>query len=67
MGDAHHARFGRVYRAPNVLAWDSNCPQHIPQRFEAAEVNSMLAERDKRIEDLTKELDRLRKTASTPK
>jgi len=49
------------------LAWDSNCPQHIPQRFEAAEVNSMLAERDKRIEDLTKELDRLRKTASTPK
>jgi len=49
------------------LAWDSNCPQHIPQRFEAAEVNSMLAERDKRIEDLTKELDRLSKTASTPK
>jgi len=46
-----------------VSAWDSNCPQHIPQRLEASEVNSMLAERDKRIEDLTKELDRLRKTA----
>ena len=44
-----------------VSAWDSNCPQHIPQRFEAAEVKAMLAERDKRIEDLTKELDRLRK------
>jgi predicted pyridoxine 5'-phosphate oxidase superfamily flavin-nucleotide-binding protein len=44
-----------------VSAWDSNCPQHIPQRLEAAEVNAMLAERDKRIEDLTKELDRLRK------
>ncbi len=43
-----------------VSAWDSNCPQHIPQRFEAAEVKAMLAERDKRIEDLTKELDRLR-------
>ena len=42
-------------------AWDSNCPQHIPQRFEAAEVKVMLAERDKRIEDLTKELNQLRK------
>lgn len=44
-----------------VTAWDSNCPQHIPQRLEAAEVAAMLAERDKRIEDLTKELDKLRK------
>lgn len=43
-----------------VSAWDSNCPQHIPQRCEAAEVTAMLAERDKRIEDLTKELDLLR-------
>jgi uncharacterized protein len=46
-----------------VSAWDSNCPQHIPQRFEAAEVKAMLAERDRRIEDLTKELDRLRKSS----
>jgi predicted pyridoxine 5'-phosphate oxidase superfamily flavin-nucleotide-binding protein len=44
-----------------VSAWDSNCPQHIPQRFEAAEVTAMLAERDKQIEVLKKELDRLRK------
>jgi uncharacterized protein len=44
-----------------VSAWDSNCPQHIPQRFEAAEVKTMLAERDKRLEDLTKELDRHRR------
>jgi uncharacterized protein len=43
-----------------ALAWDSNCPQHIPQRFEAADVKAMLAEHDKRIEDLTKELDLLR-------
>jgi nicotinamidase-related amidase len=43
-----------------VSAWDSNCAQHIPQRLEAAEVKVMLAERDQRIEDLTKELDRLR-------
>src|SRR5271170_3759404 len=44
-----------------VVAWDSNCPQHIPQRFEAAAVSAMLAERDKRIEELKQELDRLRK------
>ena len=46
-----------------LSAWDSNCPQHIPQRFEAAQVNAMLAERDKRIEDLIRELDRLRKNS----
>ena len=44
-----------------VSAWDTNCPQHIPQRLGAEEVDAMLAERDKRIETLTKELDRLRK------
>jgi predicted pyridoxine 5'-phosphate oxidase superfamily flavin-nucleotide-binding protein len=43
-----------------VSAWDSNCPQHIPQRLEAAEVKAMLTERDKRIEELTAELNRLR-------
>ncbi len=48
-----------------VSAWDSNCPQHIPQRLEAAEVTAMLAEREQRIEDLTKELDRLRKVPGT--
>jgi predicted pyridoxine 5'-phosphate oxidase superfamily flavin-nucleotide-binding protein len=44
-----------------VSAWDSNCPSHIPQRVEAAEVKAMMAERDKRIEELTAELNRLRK------
>ncbi len=32
-----------------VLAWDANCPQHIPQRLEAADVATALAERDRRI------------------
>ena len=32
-----------------VAAWDANCPQHIPQRFEAADVAAALAERDARI------------------
>ena len=43
-----------------VIAWDSNCPQHIPQRFEAADVAAALAERDKRIEALEAEVKRLR-------
>ena len=42
-----------------VSAWDANCPQHIPQRFEAAEVTAMLAERDARIARLEEELSRL--------
>jgi predicted pyridoxine 5'-phosphate oxidase superfamily flavin-nucleotide-binding protein len=43
-----------------VSAWDANCPQHIPQRFEAADVAAALAERDKRIEELEAQLARLR-------
>ena len=41
-----------------VSAWDANCPQHIPQRFEAADVAAALAERDKRIEALEGEIAR---------
>jgi uncharacterized protein len=47
-----------------VSAWNANCPQHIPQRFEAAEVAAALAERDKRIETLEAEIERLREAAS---
>jgi predicted pyridoxine 5'-phosphate oxidase superfamily flavin-nucleotide-binding protein len=43
-----------------VSAWDSNCPQHIPQRFEADDVAAALAERDRRIEELTEQLKSLR-------
>ena len=46
-----------------VSAWDANCPQHIPQRFEAADVAAALAERDQRIETLQAEIKRLRETA----
>jgi len=47
----------------NVLAWDANCPQHIPQRFEAADVATALAERDRRIAELEAQVALLR-TAS---
>src|ERR1700722_15698131 len=43
-----------------VAAWDANCPQHIPQRFEAADVAAALADRDRRIEELQAEIARLR-------
>jgi hypothetical protein len=43
-----------------VAAWDRNCPQHIPQRFEAADVAAAIAEREKRIEALEAEVARLK-------
>ena len=46
-----------------VSAWDANCPQHIPQRFEAADVAAALEERDRRIEELTEQLKSLRSAA----
>jgi len=47
-----------------VTAWDANCPQHIPQRFEAADVAGALADRDRRIKELEAELAQLRATAA---
>ena len=48
-----------------VTAWDANCPQHIPQRFEAAEVAAALAEKDQRIATLEAEVARLRGAPSS--
>jgi len=42
-----------------VTAWDVNCPQHIPQRFEAADVRAAMASRDRRIAELEAEIVRL--------
>lgn len=44
----------------SVVAWDANCPQHIPQRIDAADVAAALAERDKRIAHLEAEIAQLR-------
>jgi predicted pyridoxine 5'-phosphate oxidase superfamily flavin-nucleotide-binding protein len=35
-----------------VAAWDSNCPQHIPQKFDAADVAAAITSRDIRIAEL---------------
>ena len=42
-----------------VKAWDANCPQHIPPRFEAADVLAALQEKDRRIAELEAELARV--------
>jgi predicted pyridoxine 5'-phosphate oxidase superfamily flavin-nucleotide-binding protein len=39
-----------------ISAWDTNCPQHIPQKFDAADVATALASRDARIAKLEAEL-----------
>jgi uncharacterized protein len=43
-----------------VAAWDTNCPQHIPQKFDAADVATALAARDARIAELEAELAALK-------
>ena len=46
-----------------VSAWSANCPQHIPQRFDAADVAAALANRDRRIAALEAEIRSLRENA----
>ena len=48
-----------------IAAWDMNCPQHIPLRFDATEVEAIVAARDKRIRALEAEIAQLRSGQST--
>ena len=43
-----------------IAAWDTNCPQHIPQKFDAAYVAAALAQRDARIAGLEAEIAKLK-------
>ena len=43
-----------------VSAWTANCRQHIPQRFEMADVVRVVAEKDRRIAELEAEVAALR-------
>jgi predicted pyridoxine 5'-phosphate oxidase superfamily flavin-nucleotide-binding protein len=45
-----------------VSAWDANCPQHIPPRFEAEDVLTALREKELRIATLEAEVSTLRST-----
>lgn len=53
---AHYAARPEQVLVFSVAAWDANCPQHIPQRFEAEDVARALAERDARITELEAQL-----------
>ena len=43
-----------------VVAWDTNCPQHIPRRFDAADIAMVVAARDDRIAELESEIRRFK-------
>jgi uncharacterized protein len=43
-----------------VSLWDTNCPQHIPQKLDLADVVQVIAERDKRIAELEAEVTKLK-------
>jgi predicted pyridoxine 5'-phosphate oxidase superfamily flavin-nucleotide-binding protein len=59
MNEGYEARLEQAILF-TVAAWNGNCPQHIPQRFEAADVGAALAERDRRIAALESEIALLR-------
>ncbi len=49
-----------------VKAWDANCQKHIPQRFEAADVEHAIEVRDRRIAELEQEIENLRTGRAQP-
>ncbi|BBU61717.1 pyridoxamine 5'-phosphate oxidase [Methylosinus sp. C49] len=44
-----------------VSAWDANCPQHIPRKIDADEVDDLLAKRDRRIAELEAMIEQMRR------
>ena len=59
MPPAYKAR-GEQVIVFTVKAWDMNCPQHIPQLVSAEEVVAVVSEKNRRIEELEDEVQRLR-------
>ena len=49
----------------HVEAWDTNCPKHIPLRFDAETVAQELAKREARIDALEAEIGQLRSELAT--
>jgi hypothetical protein len=62
MPQGYRARPEQVFLF-KISAWDTNCPQHIPQKFDAADVAAALASRDARIAELEAELAVLKGTS----
>jgi predicted pyridoxine 5'-phosphate oxidase superfamily flavin-nucleotide-binding protein len=64
MSEGYRARPEQVVLF-TVTAWDVNCPKHIPQRFEAADVEAAIRTRDERIAALEAEVEGLRTSKVT--
>jgi predicted pyridoxine 5'-phosphate oxidase superfamily flavin-nucleotide-binding protein len=58
----YKARVERVLLI-KVVAWDVNCPQHIPVKIDASDVAAAIDKRDARIAELEAEVARLRAAA----
>jgi hypothetical protein len=39
-----------------IAAWDTNCPQHIPQKFDAADVAELVQRLQARVAELETEV-----------
>jgi uncharacterized protein len=48
-----------------ISAWDTNCPQHIPQKFDAADVAQAMSEAAAKIAALEAEVAKLKAAAAT--
>ena len=62
MPEGYQAR-GEQVIVFTVSVWDTNCPQHIPQKLDLADVVQVIAERDKRIAELEAEVAKLKALA----
>lgn len=61
----HYRARGEQVILFTIAAWDTNCPQHIPQKFDAADVAAALAARDARIAELEAEVAALKGETAT--
>ena len=50
----------------DLEAWDANCPQHIPQKINARDVDAAVVKLQERIAALEAENQRLREAAPDP-
>ena len=58
MPEGYRAQPERVFMF-SLSAWDANCPQHIPKRVDLAELEAVVAAKDRTILELTEQLAEL--------
>jgi predicted pyridoxine 5'-phosphate oxidase superfamily flavin-nucleotide-binding protein len=58
MPDGYRAQPEQVFMF-SLSAWDANCPQHIPKRVDLAEMEAVIAAKDRTILELTEQVARL--------